>query len=138
MSDVIPGRQRLFGLLELDPEGTVLYSRLEGDYSSTSANSDLAGRNFFSEVAPFKNVEEFRRCLDSFNGGREDANSFEFNCEYEDGAVSVKVLLARIRDQLDDYRTKSLLVHLKALPLDNAAAGKGISSWRARTEELGR
>lgn len=115
MSSVILRQQKLFGLLELDAAGTVLYSRLEGDGTGNldCSVADVAGRNFFSEVVSFLNIEEFQQRLETFNSGCEQANSFEFNCDYEDGAVAVRVLLARIRERANDYRTKSLLVHIK-------------------------
>ena len=113
MSSLVHSQQKLFGLLELDEAGTVLYSRLESDNKLEGPALNVAGLNFFSEVAPFLNVEEFHQCLDSFNRSSEQANSFVFNCDYEDGAVPVRVLLARIRERANDYRTKSLLVHIK-------------------------
>lgn len=108
-------QQKLFGLLELDSAGTVLYSRLEADDTGDPDCSvaDVTGHNFFSEVVPFLNVEDFHQRLETFDKGCEQANSFEFNCDYEDGAVQVRVLLARIRERSNDYRTKSVLVHIK-------------------------
>jgi len=113
MSNLIPSQQKLFGLLELDVAGTVLYSRLEGDDDSDSSAADVVGHNFFSEVASFKNVEEFHQRLDAFDRSTEQAKSFGFNCAYEDGTVPVRVLLARIRERTSGTPTKSLLVHIK-------------------------
>ena len=113
MSSLILSPQKLFGLLELDVTGTVLYSRLDCDDKLNSPALDVSGLNFFSEVAPFLNVEEFHQRLDTFNRGSEQANSFIFNCDYEDGAVPVRVLLARIRERTNGDHTKSLLVHIK-------------------------
>ncbi|HEX8472805.1 MAG TPA: hypothetical protein VF666_02110 [Pyrinomonadaceae bacterium] len=105
--------QKLFGLLELDAAGTVLYCRLEGDDNLVSPAVNVAGLNFFSEVASFGNVEEFHQHLDTFKRSGEQANSFIFNCDYIDGAVPVRVLLARIRERTNGEQTKSLLVHIK-------------------------
>jgi len=105
--------QKFFGLLELDASGLVLYSRLEKDGREDTSAMDITGRNFFSEVAPFKNVEEFQRCLDSFSRGSQQANSIYFTCQYEDGPQDVKVLLARIRERSDHYQTKAILVHIR-------------------------
>lgn len=113
MSGVILSRRKLFGLLELDVAGTVLYSRLEGDDNLDGSAAAVAGHNFYSEVAPFINVEEFHKCLDTFNRSTEQALSFVFNCDYADGAVPVRVLLARIRERTSGDHTKSLLVHIK-------------------------
>jgi hypothetical protein len=112
---VILRQQKLFGLLELDAAGKVLYSRLEGDGTGDldCPVADVTGHNFYSEVVSFLNIEEFHHHLEIFNRSTEQANSFQFNCDYEDGAVAVRVLLARIRERSNDYRTKSLLVHIK-------------------------
>ena len=111
MNSSIISPQKLFGLLELGAAGTVLYSVLDG--SSYSPAGDVAGHNFYSEVAPFMNVEEFHQRLDAFNRGSEQAKSFAFNCDYEDGAVPVRVLLARLRGRTNGDNKKSLLVHIK-------------------------
>ena len=113
VSSVIPSQQKLFGLLELDVAGNVLYSRLEGGDNLDNPATAVAGLNFFSEVAPFINVEKFLHRLDTFNRSSEQAHSFTFNCDYEDGAVPVRVLLALIRERTNDDHTKSLLVHIK-------------------------
>lgn len=101
--------QKLFGLLELDHRGTVIFSKLEGD--EKLAGMDVVGRNFFSEVATFLNVAEFRQRFETFHNNPEPSNSFMFKCNYEDGAVPVTVFLARLKEH-----TKypgSVLVHIK-------------------------
>ncbi|HZI20349.1 MAG TPA: hypothetical protein VEY09_17340 [Pyrinomonadaceae bacterium] len=100
-------------MLELDAAGTVLYSGIEIDRGSDTSSSDVTGHNFYSEVAPFLNVEEFHQLLDTFDRGGERANSFVFNCDYEDGAVPVRVLLARTSERTNGDHTRSLLVHIK-------------------------
>jgi hypothetical protein len=113
MSSLILSRQKLFGLLELSAAGTVLYSRIEVEGDSDGSPPDVTGHNFYSEVASFMNVEEFQQRLDTFDRGSEHANSFFFNCDYEDGTVPVRVLLARIRERTNSDHKRSLLVHIK-------------------------
>lgn len=113
MSRLIRSRQKLFGLLELDAAGTVLYSGIETEGGPDVSPSDVTGHNFYSEVAPFLNVEEFHQRLDTFDRGSEQANSFVFNCDYEDGSVPVRVLLARTRERSNGDHTQSLLVHIR-------------------------
>lgn len=113
MSRLVLSRQKLFGLLELDAAGTVLYSKIELEGVSEGSLSNVTGQNFYSEVAPFLNVEEFQHRLDIFGRSSEHAYSFVFNCDYEDGAVPVRVLLARIRERTNGDHTQSLLVHIK-------------------------
>jgi hypothetical protein len=73
----------------------------------------MAGHNFYDEVAPFENVEEFRQCVTQFTRGVKPADSFNFDCRYEGCAQRVKVLLARIRERVNRNDTKSILVHFR-------------------------
>lgn len=106
---------KFYGLVEIGPDGTVLYSRLEGDGGRAAGSGplDLTGRNFFSEVAPFKNVADFRRLLDGFGRGTQPALSADFVCDYDDGPLAVRVLFARIRERTELDVTKSILVHIR-------------------------
>jgi len=111
MSSLILGAQKLFGLLELDLQGRVIFSKLEGE-EKLAPDADLLGRNFFSEVATFLNVAEFQQHFETFdNNAHFGSSSFMFNCDYEDGAVPVKVLLARLRE--DRKYPGSVLVFIK-------------------------
>lgn len=112
MSHVALAAQKLYGLLELDAAGTVLYSRIEGAAAAAAA-PDLTGLNFYTEVAPFSNVGEFRKQLDSFSRSAQPASSIDFTCDYDDGPVTVRVLLARIRERTQQDATKSILVHIR-------------------------
>jgi hypothetical protein len=106
--------RKLFGLVELDSAGKVLYTRFEGDSAALNgAAPDYTGLNFYTEVAPFRNVGEFRNQLDRFSSGSQPAHSMDFTCDYEDGPVYVKVLLARIRERSQGDATKSILVHIR-------------------------
>ena len=102
--------QNLFGLLELDQRGTVIFSKLEGDERLAGA-MDVVGRNFFSEVATFANIAEFRQRFETFDNDHQPSSSFMFNCDYGDGAVPVRVLLARLRE--DAKYPGSVLVYIK-------------------------
>jgi hypothetical protein len=105
---------KLFGLIELDTAGTVLYTRIETDGRvGVPTAPDVTGRNFYTEVAPFKNVGEFRQQLDTFSRGSQPAHSMDFTCQYEDGPLPVRVLLARIRERTELDVTKSILVHIR-------------------------
>jgi hypothetical protein len=113
MSASVFVEQKFFGLVELGADGTVLYSRIESDNNRLFPTTSITGRNFYSEVVPFRNVEEFHNCLNSFIRSPQQANSFLFTCQYEDGPVQVKVLLARVRERSEHDVTKSILVHIR-------------------------
>lgn len=104
---------KLYGLIELDRAGTVLFTRFEGDGAASFAACDFTGRNFYTDVAPFRNVGEFRQQLESFCMGTEPAHSIDFVCDYDDGPLPVRVLLARISERSARDVTKSILVHIR-------------------------
>ena len=101
--------QEMLGLFELDALGKVLYYRMDSDDTSP----DMTGHNFYDEVAPYENVEEFRRCVTDFTRGEKVADSFDFDCHYNDSLHSVRVLLARICERVNRNSTKSVLVHIR-------------------------
>jgi len=105
---------KLFGLFELDPAGKVLYFRTEPEGDSDRVSpADMAGRNFFDEVASFENVEELRRRIGSFTHGNGHADNFNFTCRLNNDLLPVRVLLARIGNRSDANQTKSILVHIR-------------------------
>jgi hypothetical protein len=113
MSTSLLKQQRLFGLFELDPAGTVLYSRVEPDGDTDAAAPSIAGQDFFSEVASFANAEELRRRIGAFSNSEAQADNFHFTCLCDGGPLPVKVLLARVRERSNGRHTKSVLVHIR-------------------------
>ena len=122
MSASLQAAQELLGLFELDVSGKVLYHRSE----SAGTSPDVMGHNFYDEVAPFENVEEFRRCMTDFTRGAKLADSFDFDCHYQGSDHLVRVLLARIRERVNLNNTKSVLVHIR----------RGVPLTRPRTTEV--
>lgn len=111
--------QKLFGLFELDANGTIIYSRdfspLEISAAATTATT-LVGRNFFDEVASFKNVEEFRRHFKYFMRGSNARENFIFDCDFDEAVVPVKVKMAQISErESDSNRTKLVIVDIRKI-----------------------
>ena len=106
-------RPQLYGLVELDASGTVLYSRAEMGEVAGGPAPDFAGSNFFTQVAPFANAEELRRRIELFRLSESPAESFAFTCLFDDGPVEVRVLVARIRERSNHALTKSVLMHIR-------------------------
>src|SRR4051812_42619736 len=111
-TELAPAR-KLYGLVELDPAGTVLYTRFDEGGAALLPERDCTGRNFYAEVAPFRNVDDFRQQIDAFSKGSLPALSMDFTCDYDEGPVAVRVLLARIRERAEHNVTKSVLVHIR-------------------------
>ena len=111
----------LLGLFELDDDGKVLYYRMD----SAGTSPDMTGHNFYDEVAPFENIEEFRQCVTDFTQGAKAADSFDFNCHYDGSDHPVRVLLARISERVNRHNTKSVLVHIRrGVPVQNGTRGE--------------
>ena len=108
--------RRLPGLVELDSKGTVLFFMWSGEEQPQS-QTELVGRNFFSEVAPFRNVAELREYFETFDQGRSSTNNFLFNCEFGDGCECVRVMLARLREKHNPAVPAAVLMYIKKAPL---------------------
>jgi hypothetical protein len=105
--------QNFFGLFELDDSGTVLYSRIEAEGRSHAERAHLNGQNFFHEMVPFENKEEFRKRIARFARSQIQADNFIFNGRINNGSLPVRVLLARITERSNADHTKSILVHIR-------------------------
>lgn len=107
--------QKLFGLFELDADGKIIYSRDFSKLGFSATNSALLGRNFFDEVAPFKNVEEFRRHFTYFIKGDHATENFTFDCECGEGVVPVKVKMSQVSKREFDERKNLFIVDIRKI-----------------------
>ena len=86
-----------FGYIGLTPEGTVRkYNRYEADLARRDPQTVL-GRNFFREVAPCTQVQEFEGRFRDFAAGRiaEPTLSFEFTFRFRHGEQRVRIGMVR-------------------------------------------
>lgn len=114
MNREIPlARHLLLGLLELDEAGTVLYFNPELQGRLGGPMSDLVGRNFYTEVAPARNIDELREQLESFRRSQEPSRTIYFTFHFERDSHPVRLLLARVREQSEIGTRESIFVHLK-------------------------
>lgn len=112
MNTVQSVQPEIFGLFELSDEGTVLYSRADAPRAAERSPENV-GRNFFDEVAPFENTEEFRRCLNRFIQGNYPSESFNFNCQINNQNIPAKVMLVRIIERSNEERAKTTIVDIR-------------------------
>jgi hypothetical protein len=82
----------VLGFFELDDAGVIRYSSTAG--KPADGDNSLVGENFF-ESAAFKNRDELRRHFRQFLASHEAADSFPFDCLFEDVIVHTKVTLTR-------------------------------------------
>jgi len=100
---------QLLGLVELDQVGTVLYLDLE----KSIAGSGVQGRGYFSEVAPFKKVEAFRKLSRTFSRGFNQVNGVIFTCDLDGLTVPVRVLFAQILERSDGQYSEKVLFRIR-------------------------
>ena len=103
----------VFGLFELNKDGTVLYSK-NADLYSSERLTKLVGLNFFDEAAPFENREEFRAYLKRFMQSGFPSETFNFTCQKENQIIPAKVMLVRITErQNSDERAETVIVDIR-------------------------
>jgi hypothetical protein len=105
----------IYGLFELDTAGTVKYSKFVDGGAFLNPPSDLVGRNFFDDFAPFRNVEELRRRFRYFAKGSDRAQKFNLSCQVNGTPTEVKVMLTQISEREFDASEKLIIVDIRKL-----------------------
>lgn len=108
-------QQGLFGLFQLDENGVVLYSRVEGNEPKIGMDTSWIGNNFFDAMRTFDTGDQIREQITSFARSPNVAARFLATFKSGTECLAVKVLLARIRDRCRGEYTKSVLVHIKRI-----------------------
>ncbi|HKG12212.1 MAG TPA: PAS domain-containing protein [Pyrinomonadaceae bacterium] len=101
------------GLVELDDAGTVLYYNREGGPAAAAPTHEMVGRNFYTDVAPVADAQEFRNTLAAFRRAHAPSHSFNFTFRAGDDALPTRILLARIHEKSEAGGRGSLLVQIK-------------------------
>ena len=83
------------GLFKLDKSGTVLYSRFRRTNELLNLTKQLAGQNFFEDVARFENVKDFRHKFRDFVSGNEFTDNFVFDCRITGKTIPLRVMILR-------------------------------------------
>jgi hypothetical protein len=102
-----------FGLFELSDEGTVLYSRPAQRDQPREDEQDIVGRDFFYEVAQFANTEDLRRHFRRFLTSTRPADSFGFECMYQEGTVKTKITMTRGHETENQHTANIVIMDIK-------------------------
>jgi photoactive yellow protein len=83
-----------FGVIGLDPEGTILtYNKAESSLSGLDPQR-VVGRNFFQQIAPCTNIREFAGLYrEMVQSGRTQSWEFNFTFRFLTGAKQVHIHL---------------------------------------------
>jgi len=105
-----------YGLLELDAEGIVIYYKSENKGLFTTPESEIVGRNFFTDIAAIAGAKEFQNKIKDFRRGHLPVYSFNFAFALRNRSLPVRVLLTRVRERSTLGGTESvesLYVHIR-------------------------
>ncbi len=103
----------LFGLYELALDGTVLFYKANAGNDSPTMSAGLVGRNFFTEIANFENVAEFRRRFENFIEGRQSVDNFTVKDSRCESQKHLRVMLVRLGEAGCDGRKKFVLADIR-------------------------
>jgi hypothetical protein len=76
----------------------------------------MVGRNFYTDVAPVADAQEFRNTLAAFRRAHAPSHSFNFTFRAGDACFPTRILLARIHEKSEAGGRGSLLVQIKKAP----------------------
>jgi photoactive yellow protein len=113
-----------YGLMELDETGTVIYYRSENKGLFARPESEIVGRNFFTDIAAVMEAKEFQNRIKEFRRSHTPAYSFTFTFTLKHRSLPVRVLLARIHERSTvngQKSSESLYIHIRP-QADNMAA----------------
>jgi hypothetical protein len=102
-----------FGLWELDDAGTVIRFEPPRGGESRFRAPEVAGLNFFADLAPDALAEELRGRVAGFAAGQAPVQSFDLTVPSAEGGVRTRVLLGRINGRAAKGAPGSVLVHVR-------------------------
>ena len=113
MGEAAQGRTVPFGLWELDDAGTVIRFEPPRGEEPRFRAPEVAGKNFFADVAPAALAEELRERVAGFASGQAPVQSFDFTVPSAAGGVRARILLGRINGRSTTGAPGSVLVHVR-------------------------
>jgi photoactive yellow protein len=105
-----------YGLLELDEAGMILYYRSENKGLFVTPESEIVGRNFFTDIAVVAEAGEFQKQIKEFRRSHTPARSFTFTFALKHRRLPVRVLLTRVHERSTGggaASVESMFVHIR-------------------------
>lgn len=101
-----------FGLLELDAAGSIIRYSPAAEQNSPMQAQDVLGRNFFTEVAPCREVSEVKSRFLAFMAFGDAVQKISVVCTLERRPIKIQFMLARVSPQLGSNRERLALVRI--------------------------
>lgn len=114
-----------YGLMELNEAGTVIYYKSENKGLFAGPETEIIGRNFFTDIAVVAEAKDFQSQIREFRRGHMPARSFNFTFESKHHRLPVRVLLARIHERSTTgslESAESVFVHIRPRAEEKVAA----------------
>ncbi|HSK73672.1 MAG TPA: PAS domain-containing protein [Pyrinomonadaceae bacterium] len=103
----------LFGVFELDTDGTVLYCGKVENSHLTELQPDLIGRNLFEELADFKDCDKLQKRFRRFVRDSRPTDNFNFSFDLGEKAVEAKIMMVRVRVRSDENNGDLIVVDIR-------------------------
>ena len=98
--DEKPSQEMLpFGLLELDPKGSVIGFSPAAERSSEIRAQDVIGRDFFREILPAAQCQEIEERFHAFMERGDSVERLVFSFPSKQGEISVQIALAYLPEK---------------------------------------
>jgi hypothetical protein len=101
-----------YGLLELDPTGSVIRYSPASEHHSDVRASDVLGLHFFREVLPGEQLKDFQARFQLFMEHGQTIDRISGIYFSDEGRVNVQMLLARVKPQAKAKSERLALVRL--------------------------
>jgi hypothetical protein len=103
----------LFGVFELDTNGTVLYCGKVENSHLTVSQPDLVGRNLFEELADFKDSFKLQKRFRRFVNDSNSTANFNFSFYIQEKVVEAKVMMVRVHMKSDENNGDLIVVDIR-------------------------
>jgi photoactive yellow protein len=101
-----------FGLFELDPKGIVIRYSPASEKTPKLPVTEILGRNFFTEIAPVKQVIEFRERFQVFMARGQSIDKFSTRFTQQQQHIKVQIMMAHLAEEPEDGRRRLALVRI--------------------------
>ncbi|MDT5061474.1 MAG: hypothetical protein QOH63_1933 [Acidobacteriota bacterium] len=89
-----------FGLIELDKTGTIVAFNESEERLSLRSKDEVIGKNFFADVAPCADVQDYKGRFDEFLRGSKLSEQFDYIYYFGARAVKVQLTFLRVNQRL--------------------------------------
>lgn len=103
----------LFGVFELDTDGTVLYCGKVENSHLTELQPDLVGRNLFEELADFEESSKLQKRFKRFVNDSRPTDNFNFSFYIQEKVIEAKIMMVRVHVRSNEKNGDLIVVDIR-------------------------